>query len=146
EALERIMPGGGPASVMLPEVPNSAAKIFTCLYIDVTTKEMATSIQEGFDEIELLKRYTTLGMGPCQGKSCLAGCVRYAAELTGRSIPETGVPTARAPWRPVEPGLLAGDHLEPEKESPLHACHRALRAAFSWAGDGRRRPQYRDAA
>ena len=146
EALERIMPGGGPASVMLPEVPNSAAKIFTCLCMDVTTKEMATSVQEGFDGIELLKRYTTLGMGPCQGKSCLAGCVRYAAELTGRSIPETGVPTARAPWRPVELGLLAADHLEPEKESPLHECHTDLGAEFIWAGEWRRPKQYREPA
>ena len=146
EALERIMPDGAPTSVLLPEVPNTAAKTFTCLCMDVTTKEMATSVQEGFDGIELLKRYTTLGMGPCQGKSCLAACVRYAADLTGRSIPETGVPTARAPWRPVELGLLAADHLEPRKESPLHECHADLGAEFIWAGEWRRPKQYRDPA
>ena len=146
DALEGIMPDAALPSVTLPDVPKSSAKTFTCLCMDVTTKEMATSVDEGFDSIELLKRYTTLGMGPCQGKSCLAGCVRHAAELTGRSIPETGVPTARAPWRPVELGLLAADHLEPRKESPLHECHTDLGAEFIWAGEWRRPKQYREPA
>jgi sarcosine oxidase subunit alpha len=107
---------------------------------------MAFAVEEGFDSIELLKRYTTVGMGPCQGKSCMAGCVRYAAELTGRSEPETGVPTSRAPWRPVELELLANDHLEPRKESPLHESHADLGAEFMWAGEWRRPKQYRDVA
>jgi len=127
-----------------PAESKSGAKTFTCLCMDVTTKEMKRSVEEGFDSIELLKRYTTLGMGPCQGKSCLAGCVRYAAEITGRSVPETGVPTARAPWRPVELGLLAADHAEPRKESPLHDCHVDLGAEFLWAGEWRRPRHYRD--
>lgn len=134
----------GRAPVVLPADVNAGAKTFTCLCMDVTTKEMELAVEEGFDSIELLKRYTALGMGPCQGKSCLAGCVRYAARLTNRTNPETGVPTARAPWRPVELGLLAADHLEPRKESPLHECHVDLGAEFTWAGEWRRPRQYRD--
>jgi sarcosine oxidase subunit alpha len=127
--------GSSYADVSIPDAPKTSAKTFACVCMDVTTKEMEISVEEGFDSIELLKRYTTLGMGPCQGKSCLAACVRYAAKLTSRSIPETGVPTARAPWRPVELGLLAADHLEPRKESPLHECHADLGAEFMWAGE-----------
>jgi len=56
------------------------------------------------------------------------------------------VPTARAPWRPVELGLLAADHLEPRKESPLHECHTDLGAEFIWAGEWRRPKQYREPA
>jgi sarcosine oxidase subunit alpha len=56
------------------------------------------------------------------------------------------VPTARAPWRPVELGLLAADHLEPRKESPLHECHADLGAEFMWAGEWRRPRQYRKPA
>ena len=133
-----------PERVEQPAAAKSGAKTFTCLCMDVTTKEMKRSVEEGFDSIELLKRYTTLGMGPCQGKSCLAGCVRYAAEITGQSVPETGVPTARAPWMPVELGLLAADHAEPRKESPLHDCHVDLGAEFLWAGEWRRPHHYRD--
>ncbi|HYM67141.1 MAG TPA: 2Fe-2S iron-sulfur cluster-binding protein, partial [Patescibacteria group bacterium] len=143
-ALRATAPPAAAERVEHPAGAKTAAKTFTCLCMDVTTKEMTGAVEEGFDSIELLKRYTTLGMGPCQGKSCLAGCVRYAAEITGRSVPETGVPTARAPWRPVELGLLAADHAEPRKESPLHDCHVDLGAVFLWAGEWRRPRHYRD--
>jgi sarcosine oxidase subunit alpha len=132
--------------VVLPPVIEGAGKTFTCLCMDVTTKEMEQSVVEGFDSIELLKRYTALGMGPCQGKSCLAACVRYAANLTGRTIPETGVPTARAPWMPIELGLLAAEHFEPRKEGPLHDRHADMGAQFMWAGEWRRPRQYREPA
>ena len=144
DRIEAIGTVTGRGSFALPEVVATKAKTFACLCMDVTTKEMTTSVEEGFDSIELLKRYTTLSMGPCQGKSCLAGCVRYAAALTGRSVPETGVPTSRAPWRPVELGLLAAEHFEPRKESPLHECHQDLGAVFIWAGEWRRPKQYRE--
>ena len=144
--LDGMIPNGARSDVVLPAAAMTSAKIFACLCMDVTTKEMALSVDEGFDSIELLKRYSTLSMGPCQGKSCLAGCVRHAAELTGRSIPETGVPTSRAPWHPVELGLLAADRLEPRKESPLHECHTDLGAEFIWAGEWRRPKQYREPA
>jgi sarcosine oxidase, subunit alpha len=144
EELVNLGPAADQPPVVLPAMVKTSAKTFTCLCMDVTTREMATSVEEGFDGIELLKRYTTLGMGPCQGKSCLAVCVRHAAELTGRTIPETGVPTARAPWRPVELGLLAAEHFEPRKESPLHECHVDLGAEFIWAGEWRRPKQYGD--
>ncbi len=146
--LERL--AAAPANTSVPPAPAPEAdpggKVFTCLCMDVTTKEMKQAVEEGFDSIELLKRYTTLGMGPCQGKSCMAGCVAYAAKLTGRSAPETGVPTARAPWMPVELGLLAADHLEPRKEGALHDRHTDLGAEFLWAGEWRRPRQYRDPA
>ena len=134
----------GAVRFALPPSVTTSAKTFACLCMDVTTKEMQLSVEEGFDSIELLKRYTTIGMGPCQGRSCLAGCVRHAATLTGRTAPETGVPTSRPPWRPVELGLLAADHLEPRRESPLHECHQDLGAEFMWSGEWRRPKQYRD--
>jgi sarcosine oxidase, subunit alpha len=145
--LTALKAAGSPVPTERAEQPahsTGGAKTFTCLCMDVTTKEMKRSVEEGFDSIELLKRYTTLGMGPCQGKSCLAGCVRYAAEINGQSVPETGVPTARAPWRPVELGLLAADHAEPRKESPLHDSHVDLGAEFLWAGEWRRPRHYSD--
>jgi sarcosine oxidase subunit alpha len=144
--LRNLVESDGRAPVVLPPEVKAGGKTFACLCMDVTTKEVEQAVEEGFDSIELLKRYTTIGMGPCQGKSCLAGCVRHAATLTGRTIPETGVPTARAPWMPVELGLLAADHVEPRKESPLHDCHTDLGAEFMWSGDWRRPRQYREPA
>jgi sarcosine oxidase subunit alpha len=146
DALSKLAGAVNQEPFIRPPDVKGAGKTFTCLCMDVTTKEMEHSVAEGFDSIELLKRYTALGMGPCQGKSCLAGCVRYAAKLTSRTVPDTGVPTARAPWTPIELGLLASEHFEPRKESPLHDRHADLGAEFLWAGEWRRPRQYREPA
>ena len=45
-------------------------KCFVCVCEDVTVKDMKRAVAEGFDSIELAKRYTTVTMGPCQGKLC----------------------------------------------------------------------------
>ena len=45
-------------------------KCFVCICEDVTTKDVKRALAEGFDSIELAKRYTTVTMGPCQGKLC----------------------------------------------------------------------------
>ena len=119
-------------------------KQFTCLCMDVTVKEMARAIAEGFDSVELLKRYTTLSMGPCQGKACLQSSVCVTAALTRRTVAETGTPTARPPWTPVALGTLAAGHLTPRKETAIHDRHVEAGAEFMWAGDWRRPHHYQD--
>jgi sarcosine oxidase, subunit alpha len=112
--------------------------------MDVTVKEMKQAIEEGFDSIELLKRYTTLSMGPCQGKACLNACTRVTAQLTDKSLQETGMPTARPPFAPVALGVLAAGHLVPRKETAIHDRHVEAGAEFMWAGDWRRPHHYQD--
>ncbi len=128
----------GPAFVEEP------GKQFTCLCMDVTVKELKQAIEEGFDSIELLKRYTTFSMGPCQGKACLVASIRATAALTHRTIPETGTPTARPPFAPVSLGVLAAGHLVPRKETAIHDRHVEAGAEFMWAGDWRRPHHYQD--
>ena len=43
-------------------------KAFVDLDEDVTVKDIAYSVAEGYDSIELSKRYTTVTMGPSQGR------------------------------------------------------------------------------
>jgi sarcosine oxidase subunit alpha len=105
---------------------------------------MKQAIEEGFDSIELLKRYTTLSMGPCQGKACLNACIRVTAQLTDKSLQETGMPTARPPFAPVALGVLAAGHLVPRKETAIHDRHVEAGAEFMWAGDWRRPHHYQD--
>ena len=45
------------------------------------------TIDEGFDSLELLKRYTTVTMGPCQGRMCQLATIRQMAEDTGATVP-----------------------------------------------------------
>jgi len=135
--------GGAP-----PIVPAAAApadgKQFVCLCMDVTDKEMRQAVEEGFDSTELLKRYTTLTMGPCQGKACLMSSLRLSAELTQRTLVEVDRPTARPPWTTVPLGVLAAGHLVPRKETAIHVRHLEAGAEFMWAGDWRRPHHYRD--
>ena len=68
---------------------------------DVTTKDVKLAAQEGFRSVEHMKRYTTQGMAPDQGKSSNVAALAVLADATGRSIPETGVTTFRPPYVPV---------------------------------------------
>ena len=57
---------------------------------DVTVKDVKLAHQENFKSVEHLKRYTTLGMATDQGKTSNVGALAVMAELTGKSIPNTG--------------------------------------------------------
>ncbi|MES2146114.1 MAG: sarcosine oxidase subunit alpha, partial [Pseudomonadota bacterium] len=73
---------------------------------DVTTKDVALSAQENFSSVEHMKRYTTQGMAPDQGKSSNVAALAVLADATGRSIPETGTTTYRPPYVPVSIAAL----------------------------------------
>jgi sarcosine oxidase, subunit alpha len=120
------------------------AKAFVCLCEDVTAKDIRTSIAEGFDSIELSKRYTTTTMGPCQGRMCQCHAERLIADETGQSLEDVGTTTARPPWSTVPLGALAGRPFEPAKRTPVHARQREQGANMLWAGDWRRAYDYGD--
>ena len=86
---------------------------FVCVCEDVGVKDMKRAIAEGFDSIELAKRYTTVTMGPCQGRYCHLGSIRLYAREQGTDEAAIGTTTARPPWAPVSLGLLAGRPHEP---------------------------------
>jgi sarcosine oxidase, subunit alpha len=119
-------------------------KCFACICEDVTVKDLKRAVAEGFDSLELAKRYTTVTMGPCQGKLCHLASMRLLARETGTDEAAIGATTARPPWAPVELGLLAGRHLEPAKRSPLHRRHLAAGAQMMWTGQWRRPHSYGD--
>ena len=68
---------------------------------DVTTKDVKQAAQEGFKSVEHMKRYTTQGMAPDQGKNSNVGALAVLADATGRGIPETGTTTFRPPFVPT---------------------------------------------
>ena len=113
----------GPAAPRAPEAVAPAVagaargKCFACLCEDVTAKDIHLSVDEGYDSIELSKRYTTATMGPCQGRMCQLPAVRLMAQETGQGLERVGTTTARPPWSAVPLGALAGRPLEPAKRS-----------------------------
>ncbi len=135
-----------PAAMAVPEAVSGTGrgKCFACLCEDVTSKDVGLSINEGYDSIELAKRYTTVTMGPCQGRMCQVPSVRLMAQQTGQSLADVGTTTARPPWVSVPMGVLGGRPFEPAKRSSIHGRHRELNATVKWAGDWRRAYDYGD--
>jgi sarcosine oxidase, subunit alpha len=141
---ERPEAWGATVAVPPPVTSERGGKCFACLCEDVTAKDIHLSVEEGYDSIELSKRYTTTTMGPCQGRMCHLPAVRLMAKETGTSMADVGTTTARPPWHAVPMGALAGRPFEPAKRSSIHARHRELGANVMWAGDWRRAYDYGD--
>jgi sarcosine oxidase subunit alpha len=138
--------GGEAGTTAIPPAVAGAGKgkCFACFCEDVTAKDIKLSIEEGYDSIELSKRYTTVTMGPCQGRMCQLASIRVMAEETGMSLEDVGTTTARPPWISVPMGVLAGRPIEPAKRSSIQRRHRELNANIKWAGDWRRAYDYGD--
>ena len=96
--------------------------------------------------MELNKRYTTVTMGPVQGKLEVANAVAMHAEVTGLSIAETGTTTWRPPYAPMSLGALSGAHMEPVRYSPMQKWHEAHGATPLVAGMWIRPEYYGDPA
>ena len=124
-------------------------KRFVDLQADVTVDDIELAAREGYTSVEHLKRYTTLGMGPDQGKTSNVVGLALLAEATGRSIPEVGTTTFRPPYTPVTlgafPGHECGAHLEPTRYSTMHEWHVEHGATFVNAGLWKRPHSYRSA-
>jgi sarcosine oxidase subunit alpha len=113
---------------------------------DITSKDIVAAAAEGYDSVELAKRYTTVTMGPAQGKLETVNTVAILAEATGRSISETGTTVWRPPHVPVSLGALAGRMFEPVRYSPMQPWHKAHGAVPLVAGQWIRPDRYGDPA
>ena len=111
---------------------------------DVTIADLGLALREGFDSIELLKRYTTAGMGVDQGKSGNVNVIGIVGALTGASTQNVGTTTFRPPFVPVEFGAIAGARqsarLYPWRHTPLTAWHINQRAVMYEVGLRWQRP------
>ncbi len=86
-------------------------KTLVCACEDVTLTDVRRAFALGHRDLESLKRYTGLGTGPCQGKSCLALAARELLRL-GATPGEATPFTARPPLHP--PTLAALAALDPD--------------------------------
>lgn len=134
----------GAAAIPQPVLGGGRGRCFTCFCEDVTAKDIRRTVAEGYDSIELAKRYSTVFMGPCQGRMCQLSATRLLAAETGELLEDVGLSTARPPFSTVPMGVLAGSALEPAKRSALHQRHRQLGATVRWAGEWRRAYDYGD--
>ncbi|WP_428533350.1 sarcosine oxidase subunit alpha family protein [Rhodopila sp.] len=103
---------------------------------DVTTKDLAIAIDEGFVSIEHVKRYTTTGMATDQGKTSNLNALGTVAGLTGKPVETIGLTTFRPPYTPVSFGAFAGSvragSLAPVRLSPVSYPDAILEDAGGW--------------
>jgi heterotetrameric sarcosine oxidase alpha subunit len=108
-------------------LPGKRRKRFVDIQNDVTVDDVALAQREGYDNVEHLKRYTTLGMGTDQGRIGNINGLAILATMTGADVAATGTTTFRAPYTPVTMGALAaretGAHFEPVRHSAMHDWH-----------------------
>ena len=139
--VDPVLPGGEAPSHPWPVVKHPSGKNFVDFDEDLQVKDFENAVQEGYDNIELLKRFTTVGMGPSQGKHSNMTALRILARLVGKSPQQVGTTTARPFFHPVPMSHLAGRGFNPHRRSPLHGRHAALGAVFMPAGAWER-PEY----
>ncbi len=105
---------------------------------DVTVKDVKLAYQENMRPVEHLKRWTTLGMATDQGKTANVTALAVMAELTGKSIPQTGTTIFRPPYTPVSLSVLGGGdsgaHFRPTRLTPSHEWAKAQGAVFVEVG------------
>lgn len=122
----------------IPDRSPRYRKKFIDLQHDVTVSDVSQALGEGYESVEHLKRYTTLGMATDQGKTSNANALAIMAGMLDRPIHAVGTTTFRPPYRPVAIGALAGPefgrHFKPTRRSPMHDWHERNGAVFTAAG------------
>ena len=105
---------------------------------DVHVKDIELAARENFRSVEHMKRYTTQGMAPDQGKSSNVVALAVLADVTGRGIPETGTTTFRPPFVPVPIAAMgaggAGMGFAPQRFATSHDASVAAAAPMIEAG------------
>ena len=131
-----------PPSHPFPILAHSGKKNFVDLDEDLHLADFENAHQEGYDNVELLKRFTTVGMGPSQGKLSNINAVRILARLNDASINETGTTTSRPFYQPVPISHLAGRRFHPQRRTPVDGWHRQAGAEMVHAGAWSRPEHY----
>ena len=118
--------------------PGRGPKAFVDFQNDVTASDVALAAREGFQSVEHLKRYTTMGMATDQGKTSNINALAILADTLGSEIPEVGTTTFRMPYTPTSIGAIAardiGHLFDPTRLTRMDDWHRANGATFEHVG------------
>ena len=117
-----------------PIFPHPKGKEFVDLDEDLQYADIVNACKDGYSELELVKRYSTVGMGPSQGRHSALATARIVAHQTQRKVAEVGVTTARPPFRAEKLGVIAGRSFEPERFTSMHHRHLESGAQMLTAG------------
>ena len=123
---DNIVEEASPPAPMEPffVVESDKGKSFIDLQHDVTKSDVELAAREGYQSVEHVKRYTTLGMATDQGKTSNVNGIAVLSASTGKPMDAVGTTGFRPPYTPVSIGALAGrsrgKHWRPTLQTPLH--------------------------
>ena len=92
------------------------------------------AVADGFDDLELLKRYSTAVMGPSQGRHSAVNTLRIAMRAAVRPTDGMRLTTQRPPFSPEPIALLAGRAFQPVRHTAMHHRHLEAGAIMMPAG------------
>lgn len=111
---------------------------------DVTTEDVRLALRENYASVELVKRYTTAGMGIDQGRTGNVNTIGLIADLTGTAPGAVGTTTYRPLYNPTSFGAWAGIDQEeiifPARRTPITEWFEKQGGLFDEAGALWRRP------
>ncbi|MFJ4458387.1 FAD-dependent oxidoreductase [Pseudomonas sp. NPDC089392] len=125
-----------------PIFPHPKGKDFVDFDEDLQVRDIVNATRSGYRDVQLVKRFSTVGMGPSQGRHSALPTARLVAHATGRSISETGVTTARPPFQAEKLAHVAGRAFDPYRQTPMHRRHVQAGAKMMPAGIWQRPAYY----
>ncbi|MBC3475657.1 MULTISPECIES: 2Fe-2S iron-sulfur cluster-binding protein [Pseudomonas] len=117
-----------------PIFPHPKGKDFVDFDEDLQVRDIINATKSGYRDVQLVKRFSTVGMGPSQGRHSALPTARLVAASTNRSVSETGVTTARPPFSPEKLAHVAGRSFDPYRHTAMHNRHVELGAKLMPAG------------
>ena len=113
-------------------------KAFVDYQNDVTASDVKLAVREGYQSVEHVKRYTTLGMATDQGKTSNINGLAILADSLGADIPAVGTTTFRMPYTPSNFGAIAGREIgslfDATRLTRIDDWHRENGATFEHVG------------
>ncbi|WP_060481889.1 2Fe-2S iron-sulfur cluster-binding protein [Pseudomonas sp. NBRC 111119] len=125
-----------------PIFPHPKGKDFVDFDEDLQVRDITNATKIGYRDVQLVKRYSTVGMGPSQGRHSALPTARLVAASTQRSVSETGVTTARPPFEAEKLAHVAGRAFDPYRQTPMHRRHLEAGAKMMPAGIWQRPAYY----
>jgi NAD(P)H-nitrite reductase large subunit len=84
-------------------------KKFVCRCLDLTEEDIIQAINEGYNDLETLKRHSGFSTGPCQGKSCIMHVIKILIKMKKIKLEDLNLTVMRPPIDPISINQLAGN-------------------------------------
>lgn len=93
----------------MSENKNRKNETIVCRCNDVTLEEVEEAIDLGITDLEILRKYLRIGMGNCQGRTCISLLRGILTKKAKKRAGEIELPRSRAPLIPVPMRFFDGE-------------------------------------